>query len=318
MPADVTPHWPSNRSLQILLDLSRNEFETIIELAAEIKAALSESRQLDSLRGRIVALLFQTPSTRTRVSFEAATLRLGGSAMYLQSDRLKLGGGEPVEDTARVLSEYCDAIVARVWPHSTLVELAEHSLVPVVNACTDVDHPTQAICDLFTVYEAFGPLAGLKMTFVGTGNNMCCALMLGCAMAGMQMSIACPPGFEPEPRMLAAARDLASTAGTAIEIDHDAKSAVANADVIYTDIWEVPGRDDLSIDNVEVDWARYRLDDALLACATPRTMVMHCGDAQRGKEISTELMVSPRSLIWRQAANKLYGGAAVLQYVIGG
>ena len=222
------------------------QFEAIIELAAEIKAALGESRQLDSLRGRIVALLFQTPSTRTRVSFESATLRLGGSAMYLQSDRLKLGGGEPVEDTARVLSEYCDAIVARVWPHSTLVELAEHSLVPVVNACTDVDHPTQAICDLFTVYEAFGPLAGLKMTFVGTGNNMCSALMLGCAMAGMQMSIACPPGFEPEPRMLAAARDLASTAGAAIEIDHDAESAVANADVIYTDIWEVPGRDDLS------------------------------------------------------------------------
>jgi ornithine carbamoyltransferase len=147
---------------------------------------------------------------------------------------------------------------------------------------------------------------------------MCSALMLGCAMAGMQMSIACPPGLEPESRMLAAARDLASTAGAAIEIDYDAASAVANADVIYTDIWDVPGRDDLSIEDVEVDWAGYRLDDALLACATPRTMIMHCGDARRGKEISTELMVSPRSLIWKQAANKLYGGAAVLQYVIGG
>jgi ornithine carbamoyltransferase len=317
MPIENTRTRPPSRSLQTLPDLSRDEFETVIELASEIKSALRESRPLDSLRGMIVALLFQTPSTRTRVSFEAATLRLGGSAMYLQSDWLKLGRGEPAEDTARVIGEYCDAIVARVWPHSTLVELAEHSVVPVINACTDVDHPTQAICDLFTVYEVFGPLAGLKMTFVGTGNNMCNALMLGCALAGMQMSIACPEGLAPESGMLATARELAAAAGVSIEIDHDPVSAVADADVIYTDIWEVPGREDVSIDDVDVDWTRYRLDDALLAHATPRTMAMHCGDAQRGKEISAELMVSPRSLIWRQAANKLYGGAAVLQHMIG-
>ncbi len=301
----------------MLPDLSRDEFAAIMTLAAQLKPQIRDAGKLDSLSGKIVALLFETPSTRTRVGFEAAALRLGACAMYLQADRLKLGGGEPVADTARVISGYCDCIVARVWPHSTITGLAAYSRVPVVNACTDIDHPTQAICDLFTVQEAFGTLAGLKLTFVGTGNNMCNALMFGTAMAGMEMTIACPPGLEPDAAILGQARNLAAKGGTSITIDHDPAEAVAGADVIYTDIWEVPGREDVSIDDVDIDWAPYRVDADLLARAESRTRIMHCGDAQRGKEITGELMDSPVSLIWEQADNKLYGGAAVLQYILG-
>ena len=268
---------------------------------------------LDTLGGKIIALVFETPSTRTRVSFESATARLGGTAMYLQGDTLKMAGGEPVSDTARVLSGYCDCIVARVWPHSKVVDLAEHASVPVVNALTDVDHPTQAIADLFTLREAIGDLRGRRFAFVGTGNNMCNALMYGSAMAGLNMSIACPSGLEPNAEILGEARLMAADVGATISVGHDPQSAVIGADAVYTDIWEIPGGEDISLRG-EIEWERYRVDDDLIALAAPDAVVMHCGDAERGNEITAELMTSERSIIWEQAENKVYAGGAVLEY----
>lgn len=306
------------RSLVMLPDLSREEFFGLLDRAGQIRRALAAGERVDTLSGRIVALLFETPSTRTRVSFEAAVLRLGGTAMYLQADRLKLGGGEPVADTARVLSGYCDAIVARVWPHETVQVLAANATVPVINALTDVDHPTQAICDLFTFRDAVGGFAGRTLAFVGTGNNMCNALLLGAGMAGLNMTVACPPGLEPDPTIVAQAAVLASQMGASIAITYDPVEAVAEADAIYTDIWEIPGREDVDIESAGIDWPRYRLDEKLIGAAPRGVKLMHCGDAVRGKEITEEAMVSPDSLIWAQADNKLFGGAAVLESFIGG
>ncbi len=318
MAHDTAHSRSESRSLLTLPDLGREKFLDLLALTSQLKLEMKQRDKLDYLAGKLIALLFETPSTRTRVSFEAASLRMGADVMYLQSDRLKIAGGEPADDTGRVLSGYCDCLVARVWPHDTLVRLASRSTVPVINACTDVDHPTQALCDLFTVQEALGPLNGLKMVFVGTGNNMCNALMFGGALAGMSLTIACPAGLEPAEDVLMTAQRLALESGGSVRIDHDPAEAIRNADVVYTDIWEVPGREDLDITEVNVDWSRYRVDRSLLALAPEGIRVMHCGDALRGKEITDEVMTGPESLIWDQADNKLFGGAAVLFYALTG
>jgi ornithine carbamoyltransferase len=268
------------------------------------------------LDGRVIALIFERPSTRTRVSFVSAIERLGGASLVLSPADMQLGRGESVEDTAKVLGRMVDAIMLRTGPHETLVELDRHAGVPVINGLTYAHHPCQALADAQTLRERFGALPGLGVAWLGDGNNCCVSLMVVGALTGMDITAACPEGFTPDPELVAWADASARTRGGAVRVVRDPLEAVEGARGVFTDTWVSMG-DEGAEDQRRAVFEPYRIDDALLDRAGPGAVALHCLPAHHGEEITYEVLHGPRSAVWDQAENRMHAQAALLAHVLG-
>jgi len=303
------------RSLLTLKDLSRKDLFAIFERARQLKADIKQRKKITALKNRVVGILFEKPSTRTRASFEVATLRLGGQALYLSSGELQLKRGEPVKDTARILGSYLDVLVARAYDHQTVEELAQYAGIPVINGLSNFTHPTQAVCDLFTVLEVKGTLGGLTFAYIGDGNNVCQSLILGCALAGMNMVAACPVGYRPDQGILKSAKQISSKTGGSIRVVEDPEEAAKGADILYSDVWVSMGEEEEKEAKQKI-FKGYQINATLLKAAAKDASVMHCLPAYRGLEITDDVMEGPQSIIWQQGENKMHGAAAILDFFL--
>ncbi|MDQ3990891.1 MAG: ornithine carbamoyltransferase [Actinomycetota bacterium] len=286
-----------------------------MDLAAEVKSFPAEF--VDRLAGRSVALIFEKPSTRTRVSFDVGVASLGGHPLALGATDLQLGRGETIEDTGRVLSRYVDAIVLRTFEQDRLEMLAAAADVPVVNALSDYEHPCQTLADALTVREHRGELAGTTFTYLGDGNNVAHSLLLAGAMTGMHVRVATPPGYEPIPQVVQQAEQLASGAGGSILVTNDPAGAAEGADVLYTDVWASMGQEQEHAERVLV-FDAFRIDAGTVGRAAADALVMHCLPAHRGEEITNEVIDGPRSVVWDQAENRLHTQKALLLWLLDG
>jgi ornithine carbamoyltransferase len=306
------------RDLLSVADLSADEVRRVFATATTLKAEFRAQRRhaRPPLAGRTIAMLFQKPSLRTRVSFEAGMVQLGGHAVYLTND-VVLGARESVRDVARNLERMVDAIVVRSGSHEVAVELAAQADIPVINGLTLREHPCQALADLFTIEERFGRLDGLVVAFVGDGNNVYHSLALLGAALGIEIRLAHPAGYGPNERIVARARELAGATGARLAFGHDPVEAVRGASVIYTDAWTSMGQE-AETEARRDAFAGFRVDDALLDAAGPGALAMHCLPAHRGEEITSAVMDGPRSLIWEQSENRLHVQKALLVELLGG
>jgi ornithine carbamoyltransferase len=302
------------RSLLSLSDLSPDEITGILIATKKYKKAIKKRSEIRDLNNLVLGLLFEKPSTRTRTGFETAIHRLGGDALYLQSDNLQASRGEPIKDTARVLGSYLDGIVARVYAHDTLNQLQMYSSVTVINGLSDLEHPTQVISDLFTIQEVKKDLGGLTLAYIGDGNNVCNSLLVGAALTGMNMRVACPKGYEPGSEVLRKARKLSRESGAQLSLLRDPEEAAIDADILYTDVWVSMGHEKEREKRMRV-FQGYQINGKLLAIAGPDAVVMHCLPAHRGFEISEDALEGPQSIVWRQAENKLHGAAGILGFL---
>lgn len=260
-------------------------------------------------------MIFQKASTRTRVSFETAMFHLGGLAMFLSKNDLQMGRGEPIEDTARVLSRYVDGILIRTYSHQEVLDLARYADVPVINGLTDDFHPTQALADLLTIWEHKDTLAGLKLAYVGDGNNVAHSLLLAGALVGMHVAVACPQGYEPNPAVVEKAKALAESPEQ-IQLLREPEEAVRGAQVLYTDVWASMGQEAEAAQRRKV-FARYQINRELLAMAEPEAIVMHCLPAHRGEEITEEVIEGPQSVVFDEAENRMHAHKAILAALLG-
>lgn len=292
-------------------DVNGNEIQSLLELGLKLKAETRSETLQRSLTGKVVGLLFEKPSTRTRASFETAVYQLGGQAMYLRGDELQLARGEPLKDTARILGSYLNGLVIRTYGHQTLVEFAQYAPVPIINALSDLEHPTQIVSDMLTVLEAKGRLSGLRFVWIGDGNNVCNSWLLGGAAVGMNVIVSCPKGFEPDKSVLERAKRRADDSGGSIVLVRDPKTAVDGADVLYTDVWVSMGQEKTAKKKVQ-KFKGYQINGKLLTKAKRDCAVMHCLPAHRGQEIADDVLEGPQSIVWKQAENKLHGARAVL------
>jgi ornithine carbamoyltransferase len=294
-------------------DLAREDLPRLFALIADLKAKQKARDRVTLLPGRTMALIFEKPSLRTRVTFEVGMVQLGGSAVYLAAQEIGMGKREPVPDIARNLSRLVDVVAARVFSHRTLEQLAAHASIPVINGLSDLEHPCQAVADFFTLWERGVDLAKLRVAWVGDGNNVCNSLLLLASMLGTTVLAACPPEFAPEPTVLAACREL----GGRVHVTTDAREAVETADVIYTDVWISMGQEAERERRLEA-FQRYQLNETLLGFAPPKALVMHCLPAHRGEEITDAVLDGPRSLILDQAENRLHAQKAIIVQLLGG
>jgi len=292
-------------------NLDRTEIEGLLDLGLKLKTEAKEGALKQSLIGKVIGLLFEKPSTRTRASFETAVYQLGGEAMYLRADELQLARGEPIRDTARILGGYLNGIIIRTYGHQVLLDFAEYSPVPIINALSDLEHPTQIVSDMLTIREVKGTLSDLRFVWLGDGNNVCNSWLLGGAIMGMKLVVSCPKGFEPEKSFVIRARKLASASGGTIEFIRNPKKAVDSADVVYTDVWVSMGQEKSAKSKVR-KFKAYQINSKLLTKAASNVSVMHCLPAHRGFEITDEVLEGPHSIVWKQAENKLHGARAVL------
>lgn len=302
-----------------LLDVaavSRAEVESLLTLAAELKEKQYRGIAHPLLEGKTLGLLFQKPSTRTRVSFEAGMNQLGGHALVLPMADIQLSRGESVADTARVLSRYLDGIVIRTYDHATVEEWAREATMPVINGLTDLSHPCQALSDVLTIQEKKGRLKGIKIAYVGDGNNVANSLIEAAAKMGMTIALGCPSGYQPDQHVVDVARLEAARTGAVIEVGHDPHVAVKEADVIYADVWISMGREREQARRLKV-LAPYQVNSRLVARARPDAIVMHCLPAHRGEEITAEVLDGPQSVIIDQAENRLHMQKAILTKLLG-
>jgi ornithine carbamoyltransferase len=300
-----------------LADLSSDEVWHLLNLALELKEEWQGGGNQPLLKGKTLGMIFQKPSLRTRVSFDMAMIHLSGQALYLSPQEIQLGVRESVADVARVLSRYVDGIMARVFAHQDVEELAACSRVPVVNGLSDFNHPCQGLTDLFTIYEKRRALKGLKLTYLGDGNNVCHSLLFGATKVGLDMAVATPPGYEPEAVVVQRAREFAEESGSRVLLTHDPVAAARDADVLYTDVWTSMGQEGERGERLNV-FPPYQVNAALLAQASPDVLVMHCLPAHRGEEISDEVMEGSHSVIFDQAENRLHAQKAILVSLMGG
>jgi ornithine carbamoyltransferase len=313
MPATATTTTPSD--LLRIADLTAAQLNALLDLADAMKKG--PSYWTAPPHNPAIACLFDKPSTRTRVSFEVAAHRLGMLPIMLRPDELQLGRGEPLADTARVLSSYTAAIVVRTFAQATLEELADAASIPVVNALTDDHHPCQALADLLTLRRHYGYLEGIRLAYVGDGNNVAHSLMEAGALAGMHVTVATPPGYAPHSDVTRTTMELAGTHGGSINVMHDPRSAVIDADAVYTDVWVSMGEDD-ERDRRMADLQAYQVNDALMRLAKPQAVFMHCLPAHRGLEVTAEVIDGASSIVWEQAANRLPTEQATLRTLTGG
>ena len=294
-------------------DLSTAELDDLLERSAKLKASPEDGAGL--LAGKSIALIFEKPSTRTRVSFEVAVAQLGGHPVVLNSTELQLGRGETIEDTGHVLSRYVDAIVVRTFEQARLEALASTAEVPVINSLSDFEHPCQALADLLTIRERKGDLPGVALAYLGDGNNVTHSLLLAGAKAGMHVRVATPPGYEPIPQVVGHAEEIAAETGGSVETAHDPTWAADGADVLYTDVWASMGQE-TEADARALVFPAYRIDDAALARAKDDAIVLHCLPAHRGQEITDDVIDGPRSAVWDQAENRLHTQKALLAWLL--
>lgn len=308
----------AGRDLLRMTDLSAGEVDGLLELAGRMKAARRQGADEPLLAGRTVAMLFSKASTRTRVSFEAGIGQLGGTAIYLAAADLQLARGETIEDTGRTLSRYVDAIVIRTFAQADVEALAAAADVPVVNALTDDEHPCQALADLMTARERFGRLAGLKLAYVGDGNNVCASLMAAGAMMGMGVTVASPPGYEPRADAVSAAERAAEKAGRdgAVTVVREPSAAVSDADIVYTDTFTSMGQEAERAERLAA-LGPYRVTAALMADAASGASFMHCLPAHRGEEVAADVIDGPASLVFDQAENRMHVQKALMAELLG-
>lgn len=294
-------------------DLSADQARALLQLAADLKA----KRREINLAGKVLGLIFTKASTRTRVSFSVAMARLGGQTLDLNPQVTQVGRGEPVADTARVLSRYVDALAIRTFAQSELEDYAHWATIPVINALTDLEHPCQALADYLTLQEAFGQIKGLTLAYVGDGNNVAHSLMLCGALLGVHVRIGCPLGFEPDGAVLEQSRALAAAHGGSVAVLHEPVAAVRGAHALYTDVWASMGQEEEKAER-ERAFAGWCLNEELVAEADPRAIVLHCLPAYRGLEISAGAIEGPSSRIFDQAENRLHAQQALLAALLGG
>jgi ornithine carbamoyltransferase len=295
-------------------DLSASRIEGLLDLAARVKADPKAFGK--TLEGKTLGMIFQKSSTRTRVSFEVGTYQLGGSALFLSSRDIQLNRGEPLSDTAQVLSRYLDGVMARTFAHDDVVTLAEYGSIPVINGLTDLLHPCQALADLLTIKEHFGATQGRTMAYIGDGNNMAHSLMFAASKAGMNFACAAPDGYWMDEAVVAQGQQDASAAGTTILQTTSPSEAVANADVVYTDVWASMGQEDEAAQRLR-DFAGFEVNDALMAKAKAEAIFMHCLPAHRGEEVSASVCDGKQSIIFDQAENRLHAQKAVMIELMG-
>lgn len=296
-----------------MTELSAEEILSIVELGIAMKEKPTDYQ--GELAGKTLAMIFEKSSTRTRVSFEAGMYQLGGHAVVLDSKTTQMGRGEPVKDTANVLSGYVDAIMIRTFSDQMVAELAEHSSIPIINGLTDDHHPCQVLADFMTVYEVKGQLSGVKLAFVGDGNNMAHSFLIGGAIVGMDISIASPAGYEPNAEYVALAQQYAAKSGSKIEVVANPTQAVKDADFVVTDVWASMGDESEQQEREQV-FASYQVNDALVAAAKPDYTFMHCLPAHRGEEVAEAIIDGPHSLIYQEAENRLHAQKALLVKVL--
>jgi len=301
------------RDLLSIADLSRDELRALIELSKHLKSLRRAGiKRLELLSGKVLGLIFEKHSTRTRVSLEVAMRELGGESLYMSSSELQLARGEPIKDTARVLERYLDAIAARVYRHSTLVELAKYANIPVINALSDVEHPLQALADVMTIEEFKGDLRKVKVAFVGDGSdNVLHSLMLAIAKLGGKIYVATAKGYEPRQDVLKLAQEEANVTGAEIVVTYDPIEAVSNADVVYTDVWVSMGQESEREKRIR-DLRHLQVNPELVKHAKKDYIFMHCLPAHRGEEVVEEVIESEHSVVWDQAENRLHTAKAVL------
>lgn len=293
------------RHLTDVDDLTRDDLADVLTRAADLKERTKSGKAHPLLAGQSLAMIFEKPSTRTRISFETGMTQLGGHALFLGPEDIHLGHGEPIRDTARVLSRYVDCVMARVFDHADVTELAEYATVPVVNGLTDDAHPCQTLADLLTIQEAFGDF-DVDVTWIGDGNNVCQSFILGAAMTGMDLTVATPPGYEPSAETL----DRAAELGRVPDLTNDPEHAVDGADVVYTDVWVSMGQEDEREEKL-ADFEGFQVNESLL----DDQRVMHCLPAHRGEEITDDVLESDRGLVWDQAENRLHAQKGLLTFL---
>ena len=301
------------KHLLSIAELGRGDVEELFRLAGECKARTRTRASATPLAGRSLALVFEKPSLRTRVTFEVGIVQLGGRAVYLSGGEIGLGTRETVPDVARNLSRWVDGIAARVFSHATVQGLARHATIPVINGLSDFEHPCQALADYFTLWERGVDLGSMRLAWIGDGNNVCHSVLLAGALVGASMVVACPPGYEPDAGVQATVRKL----GGRLEITTDARAAATGADVLYTDVWISMGQEAEREQRREA-FSRYQVSETLLGFAKPSALVMHCLPAHRGEEITDAVLDGPRSIVLEQSENRLHAQKAVIFELLGG
>jgi ornithine carbamoyltransferase len=294
---------------------SSEELKTVLDVADTLKAAQQAREPHEVLPGRTLGMIFQKPSTRTRVSFEVGIGQLGGRGLYLAANDLQLGRGETIRDTGTVLSRYLDAIMIRTFEQDDVEQLAEAADIPVINGLTDYAHPCQALADLMTIRERLGRLSGTRLAYLGDGNNVCISLMVGAARFGMRFVAATPPGYEPDSTAVTAARRAAVQMGGTVELVSDPREAARGADAFYTDVWTSMGQED-EAEKRRSDLADYRIDSDLLQLAADDAIVLHCLPAHYGEEITEDVLYGSQSAVWDQAENRLHAQKALLALTV--
>lgn len=296
--------------------LQADEIELILATAEKIKGARKRKETYQPLTDKTLGLIFAKSSTRTRVSMEVGMVQLGGYPLFLSSNDIQLGRGEPVEDTARVLSRYLDGIMIRTFAQEEVETFAKYASIPVINGLTDLEHPLQVLADLLTIWEHKGRLKGLKFAYIGDGNNMANSLLMGCAKMGMEVVIACPEGYDPNGEYIREAEAMAKSNGTRAWVSRDYREAAKGADILYTDVWTSMGQEKETQERLKA-FQGYQINEELLSLANKDCLVMHCLPAHRGEEITHGAMESANSVIFDQAENRLHAQKAVLALLMG-
>jgi len=299
------------RDFLSLKDFSKEEIKEMIDLAVELKGYHKQGVRKEMLAGKTLAMIFQKSSTRTRVSFEAGMYQLGGLAHFLSTQDLQIGRGEPISDTARVLSRYVDGILIRTFDQQEVEQLAQYADIPVINGLTDLYHPTQALADMLTIYEHKNQLEGIKLAYIGDGNNVVHSLMVAGAKLGMEVRVATPVGYEPQKEIVEMAQGFAQENGGKIILFNDPEAAIQGVDVLYTDVWASMGQEE-ETEIRKKHFQGYQINAKMLELADKKAIVMHCLPAHRGEEITHEVMEGPQSVIFDEAENRLHAHKAIL------
>lgn len=299
-----------------LHDITVDEFNSLLSLALKLKAEQKAGKTHHILKGKTLAMIFTKSSTRTRISFEVGMYQLGGQALFLSSNDIQLGRGETIHDTAKVMSRFVDGIMIRTFAHQDVLDLAKYGSIPVINGLTDLLHPCQALADLMTVYEHKGTLKGLKLSYIGDGNNVAHSLLYACAKAGMDISVASPKGYDCDPEIVANAKADAALTGAKILMTNDPVEAITGADAVYTDTWASMGQESEKAERVKI-FKDYQIDAELFAKSKPDSIFMHCLPAYRGFEMTADVIDGERSVVFDEAENRLHAQKAVLATLMG-
>ena len=301
----------SGKDFLTLEDCSQDDLNQLLELAAILKNQQKLGKQVQPLQGKTLGMIFEKASTRTRVSFETGMFQLGGHALFLSPSDMQLGRGETIADTAKVLSGYLDGIMIRTYSQAMIEEMAAHATIPIINGLTDMYHPCQVLADLLTIQETKGGLKGVKVAYIGDGNNMAHSLLLGGAKMGMHIHIASPKGYEPDPNIVEKAKHLAEITGAQIEVSHQAESAASNADVLYTDVWTSMGQEKEQAERL-AEFSPFQVNESLCALAKKDMVFMHCLPAHREQEVTAGVLDGSHSIVFQQAENRLHAQKALL------